>query len=122
MLSDRPIEFSEYLQDLLTARNMKVAGLAAKIGVDASLLYRWMRGEGLDKASNRLPIITRTLNLSTEERKMLFVAFKYSYDLAFAIKMDYLSMKLGQYVGKVLVFGGVLQEQNVPAGKGVNQN
>ena len=79
--ADPPVPFGQYLRKLLDDRDVAPKWLAYKMGVHESYVRNWLRGDRLPgRKSPYVTLITKELNLPTEERKMLFYLFYYQHE------------------------------------------
>ncbi len=71
-LDEIPLDFGEYLEELLDEYDMSRKEFAYKIGVSDSYVGYWLRGQRLPPRESPIPIMIATeLQLTTEKRKIL---------------------------------------------------
>lgn len=79
-VNDTPIEFYEYLGDLLIDRGLTAKDLAERIGCDPSLTQHWASGRRVPSFANSIVRrIPDALELSLDEREMFDRTLKFSY-------------------------------------------
>ncbi len=72
-----PVEFGEYLGDLLAARSWPAGALAARVNVDPSLVRKWTTGARTPD-TEFLPEIATALRCSPAEERLLELSLKHS--------------------------------------------